>query len=50
MSYIGRHRCDFTTLPYGGLPKLSLRVCLLLIGGTSLLLWFVVFEGFGVVP
>jgi hypothetical protein len=49
MSYIGRHRCDFTALSYREPTKLSLRVCLLIIAGTSLLLWFVVIEAFGVV-
>ena len=40
----GRGRFDFTTLPYRGPEKLSPRVCLLLIAGTSLVLWIAVIE------
>lgn len=49
MSYIRRARCDLTTLPYREPTKLSPRMCLLFIAGTSLLLWFAVVEAIGVV-
>jgi hypothetical protein len=44
----GRVRYDLTTLPYREPEKLSLRVCLLLIAGTSLVLWIAALESLGV--
>jgi hypothetical protein len=42
MSYVPRDRSDFTTLAYRKPTKLSPRACLVLIAGTSLLLWLAV--------
>ena len=49
MTHIRRERYDVTTLPHREPTKLSPRVCLLLIAGTSLLLWLAMVEAIGVV-
>ena len=49
MTHILRERYDFTTPPYRDPTKLSPRVSLLLIKGTSLLLWLTMVEAIGAV-